>query len=599
MRNDKELLTLLRKNPERGMEEIMFQYTGLLWSVAARRLKNTEDIKDCVNETFLEFYAHQDRFDPEKGSLKGYLCVITDRLAVKRYRELSHEAAEIPEEITDSREPIAEAETRANLVAALEQLDPIDAEIIRRKYYGGMTFKEIAASLGIPYETVKKRHQRSLKKMLKAMTIGLVLALLAAILAACTYMVLRYFGVVPGYGVNTNTETGVYVLEETAVLETEDYTLTVTDSWWNDRLLILKYTIETPKDVNTDYQTLHYYFGMNLTVEGLDNTESLGASTSLPDIRHEESELYVQGNLPEETKDILELRLTGAASPITLTLHRAETETSYDQAGYFELTEDQGGLLAIPRLENGELIVSIYPLNEGDFTIDPGLTKVFGEVAPVTVTTEDGTVLTGTPIGWHPFGSESYFDWNFGPAEAGKYTLSVPYVYESLAEYDMSANTSRIPFSFSVPDMDETTVEFPYGNVTLRCLEPYDPSSYQGEEIIFPVGGDSFTWWTVSADWNCTASERELVNMPIFEFDTDVITVTINGIEQSVSLYNLQLLYQEVTDPETGWTVRVPGDLRLGYSEDVTEVNGRIAPENIYYLWKHEFLIPFTVSETE
>ena len=69
------------------------------------------------------------------------------------------------------------------------------------KYYGGMTFKEIAASLDIPYETAKKRHQRSLKKLRKSMIIGMVVILLAALLAACAYVVLRYFGVVPGYGV--------------------------------------------------------------------------------------------------------------------------------------------------------------------------------------------------------------------------------------------------------------------------------------------------------------------------------------------------------------------------------------------------------------
>ena len=33
------------------------------------------------------------------------------------------------------------------------------------KYFGGMTIREIADSLELPYETVKKRHQRSLHKL--------------------------------------------------------------------------------------------------------------------------------------------------------------------------------------------------------------------------------------------------------------------------------------------------------------------------------------------------------------------------------------------------------------------------------------------------
>lgn len=80
MQSDEKLMALLDSDPETGMEELVTQYNGLLWSVAARRLGEPEDIKDCVNETFLELYAHRDRFDPGKGSLKSYLSAITDRL---------------------------------------------------------------------------------------------------------------------------------------------------------------------------------------------------------------------------------------------------------------------------------------------------------------------------------------------------------------------------------------------------------------------------------------------------------------------------------------------------------------------------------------
>lgn len=62
-------------------------------------------------------------------------------------------------------------------------LKPEDLDIIRMKYYGGMTIQEIADSLGLPYETVKKRHQRSLSKMHLAMIAVLVL-LLALLLDA-------------------------------------------------------------------------------------------------------------------------------------------------------------------------------------------------------------------------------------------------------------------------------------------------------------------------------------------------------------------------------------------------------------------------------
>lgn len=96
----------------------------------------------------------------------------------------------------------------------MAQLDPVDAQILQLKYFQGMTAMQIAQSLGLPYETVKKRHQRSLVKLRKYLTIGLVIAALAALLAACGYLVLRYFGLVPGYSVNFNADAVTYLLDE-------------------------------------------------------------------------------------------------------------------------------------------------------------------------------------------------------------------------------------------------------------------------------------------------------------------------------------------------------------------------------------------------
>lgn len=608
---DKEIKLLLREDPEKGMEQIVAQYTGLLWSVADQILQEPEDIKDCVNETFTEFFYQRERFDPEKGALKNYLAMIVRRLAIKKKQENQRRAGALAEILEDT-DSFSRMEEREALDACLRMLDPVDEQIIRMKYYGGMTAKEIAASLGLPYETVKKRHQRSLKKLKNSMLIGMVVALLAALLAACAYVVLRYFGVVPGYGVSMNPETSIYVLEEPAVLEMEDCTLTITDGWWNDGLLILQYSVEAPGETADSIWDLVNDLGLrNYALEGLDSFSFLGDSHSVADEQHAEGEWFARGGLPEGAGDTLELRLMGGASPILLTLRRAETEVSFDQAGYYDLTEDQGGLLAMPRLENGELIVSIYPLNEGDFTIDAGLTKLCGELAPVTVTAGDGTVRTGSPAQWHPYGSETYFDWNFGPAEPGEYTLTVPYVYEALSEYDTGTGLSLLTkdlvgFSLPVPDMEETTVEFPFGSVTMQPMEPtepYDLCPDRNNPITAALGEiyDRFSWWTMVLEWTCTAPDRELANVFISGDGKMVpsIEVVIDGANTAITPFYLEPQLREVTDPETGWTYQAPGDLLMGCYEGIDEVYAFIDPGNICYRWDHEFVISFAVSETE
>lgn len=602
MQKGRELLELLERASDRGMDQIVAQYTLLLCTVAARRVSDTEEIKDIVNETFLEFYAHRERFDPEKGSLKAYLSTITDRLAVKQYWELSRLNTVSSGEPVDAHDCIADTELKNDLAAALERLDPIDARIVRETYYGGMSFREIAAVLDLPYETVKKRHQRSLKKLLKLLTLGLLIAALAVVLAACAWLVLRYFGIIPGYGVNTNENSPSYVLEQTAALETEDYALTVEDSWWNGGLMVVEYSIEGGTD--TAPQTLTGYYGIEPALEGLEDCSLLSCTSTLSGGNRETVVCCFQGALPEEAGQTLVVTFTAAGEPLALTLRRAE-ELSYTHVESFSLTDGQGGLLALPRLENGELIVGIYPLNEGDFVIDPGLTKAFGETSPVTVTTSDGAVLTGTPMNWHPFSSERYFDWNFGSAPAGTYTLDVPYVYESLAAYstDIGTHDTAAPISFTlaVPEITETVVELPFGSVTLTAgelLTDYDPlPQVDAPEILaMRTVYDRFTWQQVTAQWHCTDDSRELVNVGLATEGRPGIDLSVGDTVLSVPTESLTLLFETRTDAASGVSVSRPGDLQLGYHESISTVTGQITPGSLYYRWDQPFRISFTVE---
>ena len=68
------------------MAAIMEQYSGLVWAAAARRLSNEEDVRECVNETFAEFYRTRSRYRLEKGPLGGWLVRIAQRRAVDKWR---------------------------------------------------------------------------------------------------------------------------------------------------------------------------------------------------------------------------------------------------------------------------------------------------------------------------------------------------------------------------------------------------------------------------------------------------------------------------------------------------------------------------------
>ena len=164
---------------------------------------------------FSEFCQNYKRFDGEKGSLKNYLCLIADRRAMSRYRdnrrrEQAESSAFREREEREKRQAVfhgqEESPSGEELEEAIDALEPQDSQIIRMKYYQGLSYQEIAKKLNLNYETVKKRGQRSLKKLWKILVIGLIMLLLAA----CTAMVHRYFQVAEGVGFSWHEDVPIY-----------------------------------------------------------------------------------------------------------------------------------------------------------------------------------------------------------------------------------------------------------------------------------------------------------------------------------------------------------------------------------------------------
>ena len=165
--DDQELLGLLEKDPGLGILALIEQYSDLLRYVVSLRLRSPQDIQECVQDTFTDFYLSRKNFDPEKGSLSAYLVAIARHKAFYRYREIQ-KARELAQAAELQANPV-DTEEHAALEHTLSQMSDSDARVLRMKYYEGYTAKEIGEILGISHEAVKKRIQRALKKAMALM----------------------------------------------------------------------------------------------------------------------------------------------------------------------------------------------------------------------------------------------------------------------------------------------------------------------------------------------------------------------------------------------------------------------------------------------
>lgn len=171
MRDD-EILGLLRENPEKGLKLLTKLYGGLVYAVVRRNLPGISDadIEACAADVFAEFYLELDKYDPSKGSLKAWLCVIARHNAVDAARKtketlpLDEEALSYEKNVESELE---NAELRRAVLDEVKSLPEPDREILLRKFYLGESSKEIAARLKMSVSNVDTRTSRAVEKLRK------------------------------------------------------------------------------------------------------------------------------------------------------------------------------------------------------------------------------------------------------------------------------------------------------------------------------------------------------------------------------------------------------------------------------------------------
>lgn len=179
--DEAKLLQLLRKNPNTGMKKLMDTYAGLVYAVITRVLPNPGDfaseMEGCVADVFSEFYCELDKYDPNKSSIKTYLCIIARNNAVDLLRRnekcfgqvsLDDENAVITFiEIENPEDTVHEKQLRRQLLEEIKALGEPDSTILLRKFYYRQSSKDIARDLGLTVSNVDTRTHRALAKLRK------------------------------------------------------------------------------------------------------------------------------------------------------------------------------------------------------------------------------------------------------------------------------------------------------------------------------------------------------------------------------------------------------------------------------------------------
>ena len=172
---EQEIIELLTRRDERGMDELLRHCGPLMKYVIAPILRDPRDREDCLSEAAMRVWDSIGQFDRGRGSWNAWLTAIARNAALNRARAVPRHAsaADIPEN-TPSAEPTPEEqalrrERQEALMTELARLPSNDRALIYRKYYYRQSTAQIAAELGLTERVVEGRLYRLKKQLRKAL----------------------------------------------------------------------------------------------------------------------------------------------------------------------------------------------------------------------------------------------------------------------------------------------------------------------------------------------------------------------------------------------------------------------------------------------
>ncbi|WP_370325163.1 ECF RNA polymerase sigma factor SigK [Euzebya sp.] len=148
-----------------------------VYGVVRRVLRDPAQSEEVAQDVLVEVWRTAPRFDRSRGTARSWVLTIAHRRAVDRVRSeqasrdredrVGRESAERPfDAVADQVEQSLETE---QVRAALDALTDVQREAIELAYYGGNTYREVAALLEAPVGTVKTRMRDGLIRLRDAM----------------------------------------------------------------------------------------------------------------------------------------------------------------------------------------------------------------------------------------------------------------------------------------------------------------------------------------------------------------------------------------------------------------------------------------------
>lgn len=181
--NDAELWTQFKQGKQEAFSRVYELHVNTLYSYGTKFTSDTEMVKDCIHEVYLDLYTHRNTLS-DISNIKFYLFKalkhtilrkikqaqkITGRDAINRVSNLFQHAPNdfnieysVEDYIIQNEK---EAKIKEYVMTLLKKLNNKQREILYLRFNQGFNYDQIGKIVGITNDSAKKQVYRILKKL--------------------------------------------------------------------------------------------------------------------------------------------------------------------------------------------------------------------------------------------------------------------------------------------------------------------------------------------------------------------------------------------------------------------------------------------------
>ena len=170
--DDAAIRERLIRGDQQALSEVYQRHSGIVLGLAQKITRNRTLAEDVAQEVFVRLWKKPERFDPARGSLRSYLLAQTHGRSVdlirsessRRMRE-DRDGVMNPGAAQSIEDEVVELRMGEHIRQALGELPSAERAAIEMAYFGGHSYRQVAALLGEAEGTVKSRIRTGMQRL--------------------------------------------------------------------------------------------------------------------------------------------------------------------------------------------------------------------------------------------------------------------------------------------------------------------------------------------------------------------------------------------------------------------------------------------------